>query len=154
MNELYEQIKKEVMDEYEKVKNNPVSGEYSQLIIAKNLSKIYIYDYPYTIKWTKEFVKAVEDATQLYKKEYPFVEVDYILDDENCFIGYEIISYSIRSEESLEEFIDEKFRQRLSQHLANLAGHKGIPRYISKNIAQKILNWELDTITTSIVLYS
>lgn len=151
---MYEQIKKEVMDEYEKIKNNPTPDEYSELIISKMLSKIYIYDYPYTIKWTKEFVKAVEDATQLYKKEYPFVEVDYILDDENCFIGYEIISYSIRSEESLEEFIDEKFRQRLSQHLANLAGHKEIPRYISKNIAQKILNWELDTITASIVLYS
>jgi len=50
MKEMYEQIKKEVMDEYEKIKNNPTPDEYSELIISKTLSKIYIYDYPYTIK--------------------------------------------------------------------------------------------------------
>ena len=156
MKELYEKIKKEVMNKYQSVKekfNDWIFDDYSQFILEKVIEEFYIYDYPYTIEWNKEFVKAVEDKMKSVKQNYEHVEADHILDSENDFIGYRIVTHSLVNEERVKEFIDEEFRKELARYLYDKSWQKYLVKSITKNLAKMLLNWEIDEDSVIKVLY-
>jgi hypothetical protein len=157
MKELYESVKEEVMNKYQSVKekiNDWIFDNYSEFILEKVIEEFYIYDYPYTLKWTKEFVKAVENKIKSVKKNYEHVEADYILDSDNTFIWYKVVTYSLVDEEKVKEFIDENFRKELVRYLYDKSWQKYLVKSITKNLAKMILNWEIDEDSVIKVLYS
>lgn len=157
MKELYEQVKEEVMNKYQSVKekfNDWIFDDYSEFILEKVLEEFYIYDYPYTLEWTKEFVEAVENKIKSVKQNYENVEAEHILDAENAFIWYRIVTYSLVNEEKVKELIDENFRKELAEYLYNKSWQKYLVKRITKNLAQMLLNWEIDEDTTIKVLYA
>ena len=157
MKELYESIKEEVMNKYQSVKekfNDWIFDDYSEFIMSKVLEEFYIYDYEFTLWWTKKFIEDVEEKIKSASAEHKFVETESISNDNNEFIWYQVVAYSLINSEQLKEWIDEKFRQHLKTYLYNKAKKKVCPLIINKNLAQMLLNWEIDEDSVIKVLYS